>query len=205
MQLPPNSPPPPPQGLGYYQSVPVTRPASISVISIFAIVLGSLVVLCNAIGVLGSVMLLAFSNASFMAAQNQFQTTPMKIVGGVQAIIGLALGGVLLAGGIGGVQARPWARKLLVQWAVADLVFQPLTCAIGLYFAIMVTLPAMQQQMNRQGQGATAFAHGYSIGNVVGMILGTIVLCILPICVLIFWRRPDVVQAFEEPTPPMAG
>ena len=201
MELPPTPPPP---GLGYYPAA-VTRPqpASIMVISIFAIVIGALTVLCDGMTTLSTVIFLFFSNSAAFAQQNQFQTTPMKVISVVQLMIGFALGGVLLAGGIGGVQIRAWARKLLIRWSITNIVFQLLTGAIGLYFALVVTMPAMQQQFNKQPAkqplppGMMTFV---SAGSVITVVITAVVLCILPICILIFWRRPNVIEAFESRT-----
>jgi len=202
MELPPT---PPPQGLGYYPAT-VTRPlpASIMVISIFAIVIGALTVLCDGMTTLSTVIFLFVSKSAALAQQNQFQTVPMKVISIVQLIIGFALGGVLLAGGIGGVQVRAWARKLLIRWAATNIVYQLLTGAIGLYFALAVTMPAMQQQFNKQPAkqpmppGMITFI---SAGSVLTVVISALVLCILPICILIFWRRPNVIEAFESRTP----
>ena len=198
MEYPPN-PPGSLQGLGYFE-VPPSQPASIQIISVFAIVFGSLVVLCDVLGVVGGIFALVMGHSGFMAQQPQMQSTSLNIFNAIQAVIGLGLSGVLLAGGIGGVQVRPWARKLLIKWAVANIAFQLLSGALAIYFTLSVTLPAMQAQMNRQGRGASATMVTYfSAGGVIGVIVFMLIACILPICVLIFWRRPNVVAAFETP------
>ena len=198
-------PPPPPgslHNLGYQEALP-NQPASIQIISVFAIVIGSLIVLCDGIGAVFGGIALALGHSAFMAQQAQNQPVSVTIFNVAQAVVGLLLGGMLLAGGIGGVQLRAWARTLLVKWAAANLVFQAVTCALAIYFMLAVTMPAVQQQMNRQGRGAPPqqFLSFFSVGGVAMVVLITLIACILPICVLIFWRRPNVIAAFESGRP----
>jgi hypothetical protein len=205
VELPPDMPPP--EGISYYRPDPIVkRPASIVAISILVVVLGSLVVLCDGIVLIAFVVTRVSPDPDIAAMQDPYSTAPMRAFNTVEVLVGLALGAMLLAGGIGGIKLRPRARKLLVQWAVASLFFQPLTCAISLYFAISMTVPAAPQQVITQlggdGQVMTYAYHGPDIGAILSL---AIVSCVLPICVLIFWRRPVVVEAFEKPERPSAN
>ena len=199
MTVPPN-PPQFPQGLGYYPGpIGPQRPASIQVISIIAIILGALGVLCNGLSTLASILSLMMSSA--VAYQQMHQTPAMKLFALAQYTVGLALAVILLAGGIGGIQVRRWARVLLIRWAIADLLYHAITGALGFYFAIAVSLPAVRQQIQNRGgpRPPPGLLSGmtFAAGGVV--ILMSVLGCILPICVLIFWRKPQVVRAFEEP------
>jgi hypothetical protein len=203
MELPPNPPTP---GLGYYPaSMPPqgSRPASISAISVTAIVLGSLGTLCGAFNIIVSIVMLLSSSASAaMTRSAQFQSTGFKAFAAAQALIITALYGTLLIGGIGGVQVREWARKLLIRWAVVMLVWVPLSVVVQSVLVAITPMQQMQQQFIRPGQPAPPFPAGtFKVVQIVSAVFGGAIQCVFPPFILVFWRRPNVGQAFEEPKP----
>jgi len=204
MELPPNPPVP---GLGYYPAnmpPPASRPASISAISVTAIVLGSLGTLCGAFNIIFSiVMLLSSSVSAAMTSSTQFQTTGFKAFAATQALLITALYGTLLVGGIGGVQVREWARKLLIRWAVVMLVWVPLSVVVQSVLVAMAPLQQMQQQfINRPGKPGPPFPVGtIKVIQIGSAIFGGAIQCVFPPFILVFWRRPSVVQAFAQSQP----
>ena len=193
MELPPGAPQPMPYYSGY-QPGPA-RPKSISVIAIFAIVLSTLGCLCGGIGLIFSAVALS-STSNVFARTMQNQSDFQKAWDIIQPFASLALSVVLLVGGIGAVQVREWARTLLVRWSPIQIGFQLINGAIHLYF-VSERMPMLRQ--TRLRNATPAFAGGYAVGQVIGVLAMVVLLCILPICILNYWRRPEVVEAFNAP------
>jgi hypothetical protein len=199
MELPPDPPQSMPHYVGYGAPTP-GRPKSISVISVFAIVVGSISCLCGAGGLIIAAIALGSSGSGMLAQSVESQPAAMKAWDIVQPLVGLALGIVLLFGGVGGVQGRAWARRLLVKWSPVAIVFQIFNGILHLYFALTFTIPQMRQDQQIRG-AAPGIITGVAVGQVVGIVGVVVLFCILPICILVYWKRPYVVGAFEARQP----
>lgn len=184
-----NYPPiPPPPGV---YGATANKPASVTVLSILAIVWGGLGMLC---GVLGTISMLALVGG----AKIGLGTGPRQIVHHdpgqaamlyqeMAPIIGLALAIILLSVGIGGLMLRPWARRLAMPWAILQIIWACISVYCTMNFTNMAAI----------GGGRQVNPEAYRIGFMSGAVAVGLLGCVLPVCFLIFWNRPHVKAAFE--------
>jgi hypothetical protein len=204
---PPTYPPYPPAD--YYGQPPTPIPASIKSLSIIAIVLASLFLLCDCMGLAGAGMMLATRGKNPLVPNAPVVREP-----GVQAfmaadsLIKLVLAGVLLAGGIGGLRLARWARQGMRWWSVAALVW----CTASLLIQLTWTVPASvahatQAQSQMHTQMPTNMQGFVSASAIISVTIAWAFWCAPAICFLLLWRSPQVVEAFQQtpPHPPTAG
>jgi hypothetical protein len=197
---PPYTPPPPDFG---YAAPPPRAPGSIKALSITAIVLGSLFLLCDCLGIVNAAILLATGGKNPMAPNAPAMNNPgVSVFLGLDSIIKLSLGGILLAGGIGGLRLARWARPTMIWWSMAALLWSTISLIVQLVWTLPVQIEnttRAQAQMNPQFQSM----HGIvSASATITVIVSWLFWVALPICFLLLWRAPDVVQAFEQPQGP---
>ena len=178
---------------------PSPRPTSVTVLSIFAIIIGSLFLLCNALAMLGQLMMIGTGGKNpFAPNLPAMNNQAINGYNAVVALVNLILSGVLLAGGIGGLGLRSWARRAMISWSIAVFVWATLTLILQLAWVVPVTAEFNQQvqaQMNPQAaQAMSSFQKPLLMG---GAVFGWFIWCILPACFLLTWRSPRVVGAFQ--------
>src|SRR4051794_15373324 len=170
------------------------RPTSVTVIAVFTIIFGI-------IGVMGlTVQLLQLMVPDVFQfggpnPVNDLMRNDRQIAfwSGVFAGVGGILALLELAGGIGALSLKPWARKALLAYAVGAIV----AGLAGTVFTLIVTIPKLSQipqnrpEVRMMIQIMPIFAVG---GFLVGLIL--------PVCVLIFMTRPKVKAAFAGQVAP---
>ena len=98
-----------------------------------------------------------------------------------------------LAGGVGALSLKPWARKALLVYAIGAIV----AGLVGTVFNVVVMIPKLSQiPQNRAEVKMTVQL--MPIMTIGGFFLGLI----LPVCVLIFMTRPKAKAAFaDKPRP----
>jgi hypothetical protein len=187
--------------------VPNRTPTAVIIISIFAIVLGSLGLLCGAIGLATEALTAASGGRNpFMPNLPAMDDTALRIYQIANSAVNLILSGVLLGAGIGGLRLRPLARRAMLGLSVFILVW---ATAASVLQAVWAGPKQLEYSHRLQAQlGAptpTALSGNFEAGaQVGGVVILWVVWCALPICVLVFWRSERVVAAFETPLPPLA-
>lgn len=107
-------------------------------------------------------------------------------VTGILGTIGVGFTILLFAASIASLKLVPWARRAMIVYAWYTIVVG----ILGTIFNIVYVMPKMQAAMP---PGMAAGAIGGMIGGVCGGLLGLI----FPICVLYFYSRPHVIDAFN--------
>lgn len=203
-ELPPLEPNEPNAPLGYvpqYAAPMPARPGSISVMSIVAIVFGSLGLLCGAFGLVFQLAALAMGGRNpFMPTAPPMNDTAVAAYTAVAGVISLGLLGMLLAGGIGGLKLRPWARRMMIRWSIIVIVLSTIHLVIALVWVNPVAARyTRQMQLQINPQAASAVGPVIGAAQTIGTFIGWLLNCILPVCFLILWRSPKVIAAFEQP------
>lgn len=191
---------------GVYQPNP--RPTSITVISIFAIVLGSLGLLCGGVGLVGQLMMLASGGRNpFLRAAPPLHDSALTGYNIVNSLINLILSAGFVGAGIGGLKLWPPARRALLALSIFVIFFATVTLVVQLVWVGPRTLEYAHQIQRQLGQPAPPSFVGdaQKIGQVVGAFIGWVLWCALPVCVLIFWRSARVIAAFEPESLPPPG
>lgn len=207
-QYPP-APPFPPQGppfqpYGPYGALqPEPKPLAITAPAVTGIVLASLFLLCNCLGLFGSIFVMAMGGKNPVMPNAPVMSDPVANgVGAADSGVKLVLSAVLLAGSIGALRLSPWARKTLVIWSVLTLIWA--TAALAL--EIVYVLPAALEMARRaQPNGVAPPANMVSImkATQIGQyVIAWLFWCVLPAVFLILWRSPKVVAAFGLPAAP---
>lgn len=195
--------------VGYHRGFdqPNPRPTSVTVISIFAIILGSLGLLCNAIGLVTQALMIASGGRNpFMPNLPAMSDTAVSAYGAATSVVNLIISAILLAAGIGGMKLRPLARRAMVALSVFVLGWATVITVVQIVWVRPRTIEYSHQMQARMGTpNAAAVPKGVESGiQIGGAIIGWILWCALPVCVLAFWRSARVIAAFEQPQPPMA-
>jgi hypothetical protein len=204
-ELPPISPPYPPTHNYYYPPPPPQPlPGSIKSLSIVAIVLGSLFLLCDCMGLANAVFMLAMQGKNpFLPNAPVINQPAVQAFLAADSLIKLALAGLLLAGGIGGLRVARWARSTLIWWSIAALIWSSISVVVQVAWTVPVTIEhtsRVQSQMNpqisQQNLHAVMLASGIATA-----VIGWAFWCALPVCFLLLWRSPSVRAAFEQTQP----
>ncbi|HEX5242019.1 MAG TPA: hypothetical protein VFW23_02070 [Tepidisphaeraceae bacterium] len=165
------------------------KPLAVGVLSILAIVWGTITVLCG--GYLLIEVLARSSGGSMGFGPKQIVQHDVgqvaKMFREIAPVIWLVLGIALLAVGAGGLLLRAWARRLATPWSVLQIIWS----CIAVYFAMNV------MDSSSIGGGRFVNLEAVQIGVVSGPVAFALLSCILPACFLIFWNRPHVKAAFE--------
>jgi hypothetical protein len=179
-----------------YDTTPRKRPTSVTVIAVLAIVFGSL-------GVLGTLCSLPqWMGVSIgpnrvmdeMRKDSVFVTYTI-----VSMLIGLALAVMELWGGIGALSLKAPARRVLVRFAIADIVVSVLGLIYGLA-TMGRNLELMARVVQSTPGTAAAKAQMQQIMQLsfYGGMIGSVVTLIWPVLVLIYMNKPHVKAAFGE-------
>ena len=177
-----------PAPLAYEVPVPPLRPTSVSVIAIIGIVLASLGLICTPFAVIPFVMTgAAAQNPQIQLIQNN---KPLMAWSILALVVQFLLSILLLTASIGSLRLSNWARKGMIAWAIASSVMAVLSTAVQCVFIV----PQLMAKMN-SGNPAD---YGAAIGGIIGAVAGIVFAFILPAFILIFFRKPHVVDAFEK-------
>jgi len=178
---------------------PSARPTAVSVLAIIGIVFGSLGVLCLGISdIVGLFALATPAVAPFMAGQ----PIGTRLINLLMGLCGLGLSAVLLWGSIASLSLKPEARKLMVGWAMADIIFDFIKLLVVIVILMMTNFqnPALQQnpafRANPNSQQFMAFGKILGVG---GVVLTWAILTTYAALVFVFFRKPEIVAAFEQP------
>jgi hypothetical protein len=165
------------------------RPTSVTVIAIIAIIWGSIAVL------------------AMMCAVPQYlgmQFTPNPVMDGIRKdpvllgfhiasmVIGLALGIILLAGGIISLSLKPMGRTLLIVYAWGSIV----TSIPSMILTVAVITPRTFQHVPNMAANPQ-MAQIMKLSAYGGVALSVVALT-WPVLILYFMSRPRVKTAFEE-------
>ncbi|HZN68713.1 MAG TPA: hypothetical protein VFB66_25770 [Tepidisphaeraceae bacterium] len=181
----------------YSQPTAAARPTAVTVFAILGIVFGIMGLLCKPLALLPLFVSgqLAQGNPG-LAAMNDPAMRTMVIA---SVVVGVPVSILLLAGGIGSLNLKPWARKVMLAYAALAI----LLCIVNVVTQLVWMVPAMAevqaqqpQQPNMPNVAAFAKAGGYA-----GAIVEFVLRLIFPILLLYFFTRPNVVAAFEGRTP----
>lgn len=165
----------------------MNRPTPVTVFGVLNIIFGGL-------GLLSA----PFAIMALMVVDNTMRNPVLEIarrnpvVGGWMMLsnaLGVLAAIVLLAGGIGLLQLKPWGRKLSIGFAVYALVMG----VIGMLITGIYIVPALLSQP----QANSAEAAG-AVGGAIGGLVGGLVGLVYPLLLLIFMGRPAVVAAFKR-------
>jgi hypothetical protein len=191
---------------GVYQPSP--RPTSVTVISIFAIVLGSLGLLCGGVRLVMQLMMLASGGRNpFAPGVPPLHDSALTGYNTVNSLISLILSCGFVGAGIGGLKLWPPARRGLIGLSIFVIFFATITLVVQLLWVGPRTLEYTHQIQRHLGQPAPPpfVGDAQKIAQVVGAFIGWVLWCALPVCVLIFWRSPRVIAAFEPGSLPPPG
>ena len=195
-QIPTPSPFQPSPDIPYYGNVAQQRPTVVSGLAITGIIIASLGILCNGIGVLAQVAVMVMGKSPAMANVPMMHDAAINAFGIANSTIDLVLCIALLAFCIGALNLKPFAHTALMIWSVIALVW------VTLAFVAQVAwvLPATADFVARQ-QGSNAppgMAAGYRVGQVIGAGFVWLIYCTPPALFLILWRGQRVLAAFGK-------
>ncbi|CAN5739276.1 hypothetical protein BH23PLA1_BH23PLA1_44260 [soil metagenome] len=186
----------PGSGIGPDGSSGSSRPTVVTVFGILALIYGGVGLLCNPV------------NAAVNLAvdlQGELPDDPIMQIAvsdtyrlgiGIYSIACFGFCLVLTLAGIGLLMMKPWGRTLAMIYGVSSL----LGSLIYLGFvSVVLFVPLIQEAGQANRPEATGVAFGAIFGGSVVILLGMI----LPALLLIFMRKPAVVQAFQDRENPM--
>jgi hypothetical protein len=190
-------------------------PTSVTVIAIIGIIVGSVGIVANLCGGSSMVFVWALPAAAFgPTGKRAFQLGDATLQGYYIAsmALGLVLSIICLFGSIKCYTLKESGRKVLLGWAAARIA----VAAIELIAGVAWVNPRNQQLMAQRfaqtpgAAGAAAMSSAMSTGFVrqtqaVTAVLGFVVLCIFPVCVLVFLNRPIARDAFTRSAHPFGS
>ena len=169
-----------------------TRPTSVTVLSIIGIVIAALSLICLPTSVL-----------PFFVPAMQQNNPGIGAIKASPALFGWTLGSaatgilmslLLLVGSIGALRLIRWARPAMLAYAVLSILMSIVTMVVQLAFVLPVSL-APQNLPPGTPASAMGMVRGIAYGST---ILFSLIFMALPTMILIFFRKPHVVDAFER-------
>jgi len=154
------------------------RPTCITVLGILNIVFGGLGLLCSPFGIIGLLM---------PQPNSPFQLTPeMRMFSLIGYGFGFVFAIVLLASGIGLLNLKKWARQATCIYGWTAIVWGILSSiANGIMFSSRLS-------------GTSPEEMPVVIGGIVGGMCGGLLGLIYPVILIIFMRKPHVIQACNK-------
>ena len=180
------------------------RPTAVTVAAVIGIVLASLSLICNGLGILGALFQGLFQGLAGQAQQMEMPKS-VTIASVAIALVGFILAIAWLAISIGLLKLAPWSRGAALKLAMVHIVF----CIVALVVNVTVVAPetkkATEQALAQQQTSPSApklgsgFAAGAAYGGAaVAVVWGLII----PATMLIALRGASARVAFES-QPPM--
>ena len=154
---------------------PPKRPTSVTVLATLNIIFGGLSLLCSPFGIIG--LLIPQPNSPFQMGPG------MRMYSLVSYAVGFVMAIVLLSSGIGLLNLKRWARET--------------TCVYGwiaLIWGILGTVITAVMFTSHLG-GASQEEMPMVIGGIIGGMCGGVFGLIYPVLLIIFMRKPSIVQA----------
>jgi len=198
-QIPPPSPFQPPSNFPYPDANYLPpRPGVVSGLAITGIILGSLGVLCNGIGLV-SLAMMAMGKNPFMPNAPVMHDPMVNGFGVVNGGVALLLSGSLLAFSIGALSLKPWAHGGAMRWSVLTLIWQTLAFIVQVVWILPITSDfVLKNQPQNVPPGMASSLHAIQAFELSFVWL---LWCTLPVLFLILWRRPRVLAAFGKAPP----
>ncbi|MBL7214085.1 MAG: DUF4339 domain-containing protein [Phycisphaerae bacterium] len=154
------------------------RPKSVTVLGILNIVFGGLTLLCAPFGIIS--LLMPQPNSPFQ------MTEMMKLFSLVGYGIGFVFAIVLLASGIGLLNLKKWARQAAYLYGWFAICWGILgTIANGIMFSSSLS-------------NVSPEAMPVVVGGIIGGMCGGLIGLIYPVVLIIFLRKPHVIQACNK-------
>ncbi len=196
-QIPPPSPFQPSPDLAYYGNVAQQRPTVVSGLAITGIIIGSLGILCNGIGVLAQIAVILMGKSPALANTPMMHDPAINAFGVANSTIDLVLCIALLAFSIGALNLKPFSHSALMRRSVIALVWVTVAFIAQVVWVLPATADFMAKQ---QGSAARtpAMAAGFRAGQVIGAGFVWVLYCTLPVLFLLLWRTPQVLAAFGK-------
>lgn len=150
------------------------RPTSVTVFGILNIVFGGLTILCSPVGIF-----------VLMMPQPQTVVLPASIrfFSFISYGLGFLIAFVLLASGIGLLRLRKWARQVTYLYGWFTIIWAIVSTAISILLYAL-TLDRGEPQMSP-----------VAIQGIVGSFCGGIVGLVYPIFIIVYMRKPHVIEA----------
>ena len=154
------------------------RPQSVTVFGILNIVFGGMSLMCSPVGIIS--ILIPQPNSPFQLGGG------MKLYTLVSYGIGMIMAVVLLTSGIGLLKLKNWARQtafvygwIAIGWSILGVIITGLLLSSNLRDVSQEALPA-------------------AIGGMVGGMCGGLIGLIYPVLLIIFMRKPHVIEACRK-------
>lgn len=172
--------------------IPPVRPTSVTVIAIIGIILGSLGILCDLFG--AAMNGVTAANGGRSPLPNQPATgVGVAAYNAAASFVMLLLAILLVVGCAFALKLRPWARKAVIAYALIMIVLAMIHTGVQIAWVG----PAMVAAMRQSQPNNPAVAMVGTFGTV-SAIVGLVIACALPVCILIFWNKPAVKAAFGD-------
>lgn len=179
----------PPHQPNYYAQPPAPpRPTPVTALAIIGIIFGALGVLCKPFGLVG--MFLPQQGPNPMIDMQR----EMMAWNVGSTVVGVGVSVLLLAGAIGSLNLKAWARPAMLAYAALAV----LLTIINLVVALVWIVPKMQeaqQQATQQGVPPQAAAIMQTAGTV-GAVVGAAIALIYPAVLWYYYTRPNIKAAF---------
>lgn len=190
----PQYPAPSPGAIGYAQPGPV-RPTVVTVLAIFGIIFGIFGLLIKTCGV--AVMFIPqMANVPGMEFQKDMLAWNVA-----NTAIGLAISTLLLAGSIGSLSLKPWARRAMLIYAALAVLMTLANLVVGLVWVVPKIQAAQQQAMSQQSGGNVPPAQmttAIKTASLVSLVVAAIVQLVFPAILAFCYTRPNVKAAFGD-------
>jgi hypothetical protein len=110
----------------------------------------------------------------------------------ISVVLGTALSALLIAAGIGLMNAKPWARQASIVYGATTIVL----ATVNQILSYMVLFPELERIANEYGSNPVAQAGvmGGKIGGMVGGIAGLV----FPVFILVSMFRPSIKEALAK-------
>lgn len=184
-------------------ALPPARPTAVTVLAVIGIIFGGLGTFCIGIGLVFQLIALAAGGSFPGAAGGGMairQDPAVQFYEAAVAVIEVVVWLTLLVCSIAALSLKPFARRVLIPWSGAVIVWGLIRLAVQLVWVGPKTAAMFQQIQPAAGGGPNPvqMAGFMNVAMIGGAVIFFLLQIALPICFLTFWTGPAVKAAFAR-------
>jgi hypothetical protein len=205
-QFPPPEPFQPPQSFPHaYPVFPPPRPGVVGGLAVTGIVLGSLGLLCNGLGLISELTLMTLGHNPFAPNAPVMHDPAINGFGVVSVVVSLILSGALLTFSIGALNLKASAHTGLMRWSLFTLVWATVVLVVQILWVMPATADFFLKNPPPGSRGIPqGMAGSIKVLQTGGAVFVWILWCTMPVLFLLLWRTPRVLAAFGKVSTPPA-
>jgi len=197
-QPPPPSPFQPPSNLPpyAYAAYPPPRPGVVGALAITGLILGSLGLICNGIGLIVQLFMIALGKNPFGSNTPVIHDPMINGFNTINAGVFFLLSASLLWISIAALSLKPAAHTAAMRWSLITITWVTLATIVQIIWVLPATADFVLK--NQPRNMPPGMAESIRTLQTIGAVIWWLICCTLPVLFLLLWRSPRVLAALGK-------